>query len=87
MIKKLIGTLCLSLIAVFVAACPVCERQQPEVLKGISHGAGPSGNWDYIIIAAAVVVVALTLFYTVKWIIRPGEKDAGHIKRTILKFS
>lgn len=68
-------------------ACTVCEKQQPKVLKGISHGAGPSGNWDYVIIGSAVVVVLATLYYTVKWIINPGEKDAEHIKRTVLKFS
>ena len=65
-------------------ACPVCERNQPRVLKGITHGAGPNNRWDYIIVWTAVVIVLATLFFSVKWLIRPGEKSASHIKRSIL---
>lgn len=70
-----------------VVACPVCEQQQPRLLRGITHGIGPSGNWDYVIIIAAVLVVLATLFYTIKWLIKPGEKETNHIKRTILNFN
>ena len=65
-------------------ACPVCERQQPKILQGITHGSGPQSNWDYIIISAAVVIVLITLFFTIKWLVRPGEKSASHIKYLIL---
>jgi hypothetical protein len=65
-------------------ACPVCEKNQPAVLKGITHGTGPQNNWDYVIVIAAVILVLYTLFYTVKLIIRPGEKDNNHIKRTVI---
>jgi hypothetical protein len=68
-------------------ACPACEKQQPKLLKGISHGAGPSSNWDYVIILAAVVIVLATLFYTIKWLVQPGEKETNHIKRTVLNFN
>lgn len=68
-------------------ACPVCEQQQPKLLRGITHGTGPSGNWDYVIIIAAVLVVLATLFYTIKWLIKPGETESSHIKRTILNFN
>ncbi|MBX3253487.1 MAG: hypothetical protein KF862_05045 [Chitinophagaceae bacterium] len=65
-------------------ACPVCERQQPEVLKGIVHGAGPESQWDYAIVWTMLAIVALTLFFSVKWLLRPGEKSDTHIKRVIL---
>ncbi|HXS56252.1 MAG TPA: hypothetical protein VN726_09010 [Hanamia sp.] len=65
-------------------ACPACEKQQPKILRGITHGAGPSGNWDYVIVLAAVVITLVTLFYALKWMIKPGEKDLNHIKRTVL---
>ena len=65
-------------------ACPACEKQQPKLLKGITHGAGPDGNWDYVIVAIVVIIVLFTLFFSVKWLIRPGEQSQSHIKRLIL---
>ena len=80
----------LTLVGLFLSlaalACDVCEKQQPKVLKGIAHGAGPQSNWDYVIVWAAVVVVVGTLFYTVKWLLKPGEREDEHIKRTVLDF-
>lgn len=67
-----------------VLACEVCKKQQPKLLQGISHGAGPQSNWDYVIVWAAVIIVLATLFYSIKWLIRPGEENTDHIKRTIL---
>ena len=79
---------CLILLSTFsgfiAKACPVCEKQQPEVLKGIAHGAGPGSQWDYVIVWVAVIIVAVTLFYSLKWLIRPGEKAQGHIKQIIV---
>lgn len=65
-------------------ACPVCERNQPDVLKGIVHGAGPGSNWDYVIVWLTAGVVLVTLFYSVRWLVNPGERSGDHIKRTIL---
>ncbi|HRN57829.1 MAG TPA: hypothetical protein PLL71_15325 [Agriterribacter sp.] len=70
--------------ALAVLACPVCEKQQPEILRGITHGAGPEDRWDYVIVWAMVVIVLLTLFFSVKWLVRPGERSQHHIKRLIL---
>lgn len=65
-------------------ACPVCDKQQPKLLQGISHGTGPQSNWDYVIVWIAVIIVLFTLFYTIKWLIKPGEKDENHIKRMVI---
>lgn len=82
--KKYILIGILLLVEFTVLACPVCEKQQPAILKGITHGAGPDSQWDYLIVIIAVAGTLLTLFYSVKWLIRPGEKSADHIKQFIL---
>lgn len=81
---------CLSLLILFIQvnamACPACEARQPKILRGITHGAGPSGKWDFLIVSIVVVIVLFTLFFSVKWLIRPGEKSPQHIKRLILNM-
>ena len=68
-----------------ILACEVCERNQPKLLKGVVHGAGPESNWDYAGMWFMIIISLLTLFFTVKWLIRPGEKNSEHIKYFILK--
>ncbi len=65
-------------------ACPVCDQRQPKLLRGITHGTGPDSNWDYLIISVMGAIVLVTLYYSVKWLLAPGEKSASHIKRFIL---
>ena len=65
-------------------ACTVCKSQQPKSLEGITHGTGPSGGWDYMIMALSVVIVLYTLFKSIRLIIKPGEKNVDHIKNIIL---
>lgn len=67
-------------------ACPTCEANQPKLFKGITHGALPESKWDYVIVAFTALVVVVSLFYAIKWLVKPGEKNELHIKRTILKF-
>ncbi len=66
-------------------ACPVCERNQPKVLRGIVHGAGPESNWDYVSIWITIIIALITLFFSIKWTVKPGEKNSDHIKYSILK--
>lgn len=82
--KKLFVSMLLGLSGFASFACPACEKQQPAFLKGITHGAGPDGNWDYVIVTIAVIIVLFTLFFSVKWLIRPGEQSQSHIKRLVL---
>ena len=77
----LIGALCSGSLAF---ACSVCEKQQPKILRGITHGAGPQGRFDYIIIWIMVAITLATLYYSIKWLVKPGEKSGDHIKRFIL---
>jgi len=63
--------------------CPVCDKAQPRILRGITHGTGPDSQWDYLIVLVMVAITLLTLIYSIKWLIRPGE-PAGHIKYLIV---
>ena len=78
----------LSVLIIFIAqiatACPVCEKQQPKLTKGLTHGAGPQSNWDWVIIAIISVITILTLIYSIKYLVKPGEKNEDHIKQSIL---
>lgn len=65
--------------------CEVCKSNQPEALQGITHGTGPQGNMDYIIIWSAVLIVAVTLLLSLKYIFKPRESEVNHIKNIVLK--
>ena len=82
--KRLILFFTFTLTAISTIACPVCEKQQPAMLKGISHGTGPQSNWDMIIIWVTIIIVILTLYFSIKFLVKPGEKSKTHIKRFIL---
>ena len=81
---KLACTLLLISITGFLAACPVCERNQPKLLKGVVHGAGPDSQWDYVIMWAVIAITIVSFYLSVKWLIKPGEKNPNHIKYSIL---
>ena len=83
--KMIILSLCLLLPVTIAIACPVCERNQPKALRGVLHGAGPQSNWDYVGVILISIITGITLFYTIKYLARPGEKNADHIKYHILK--
>ena len=43
------------------------------------------GQADYAIVLISAVTVILTLFYSIKFLVRPGEKQGNHIKYRILE--
>lgn len=77
-------SLCTLLLAMPIWACDVCEKQQPKALQGITHGTGPQSDLDMPIIWISAVIVLITLFFAVKFLVRPNEGDPEHIKRSIL---
>ena len=62
-------------------ACEMCESQQPKILKNVAHGPGPGSNWDYVI---TIVASIIALVLSIKYLVRPGEKNPDHIKNSIL---
>lgn len=81
---KSFWTLLIVLFSNAIWACPACDKQQPKITQGLTHGAGPQSNWDWVIIAIITVITLLTLVYSLKYLIKPGEKNDNHIKRSIL---
>lgn len=65
-------------------ACPVCDKQQPAITQGVTHGAGPQSNWDWVIIGVITAITVFAFIYSIKYLIKPGEKNANHIKQSIL---
>ncbi len=81
--KKYLLLLILAAINISAYCCPVCERSQPKLLRGILHGSGPQSNWEYISVWGMVVITLATLFYSVKWLVKPDENNNNHIKNSI----
>jgi len=67
-----------------VIACPVCKKQQPTITQGLTHGAGPESNWDWVIVSAMAAITLAALIVSMKQLIKPGEKNADHVKQSIL---
>lgn len=82
-IKILLLMLLVSSIQI-VSACPLCGKQQPKITRGLTHGTGPQSNWDWVIVAVVTGIALWTLIFSVKKLIRPGEKNMDHIKLSIL---
>ena len=50
------------------------------------HAMGSTHTWlDVVLVAAGVVAVVVTTFYTLLYLIRPGETSGTHVKRRILE--
>ena len=82
--RKIISIITLLLLQTATFACPVCERNKLKILRGITHGSSPDSNWDYVIVFAMIVIAIATLFYSIKWLINPKEKNGNHIKYSFL---
>ncbi|MEO6314275.1 MAG: hypothetical protein ABIU63_02690 [Chitinophagaceae bacterium] len=82
--KKILMALCFVALQYAANGCPVCERNKANALLALTHGAGPDSQWDYVIVIVAIVIAIFTLFYSVKWLIKPNEKNQDHIKLFIL---
>ena len=67
----------------FAWACDACKLQQPEITRDFTHGGGPRGQFDWIIVAVIAVIAVYTLIFSVKYLVKPGEKEADHIKNSI----
>lgn len=88
MIKKTVFLFSFTLMHLVTQACEVCKKQQPKVLRGITHGTGPQSDWDYVIVGCMVIIVVVSLLYFIKNILRPhkNEKAHIHIKHSILNL-
>lgn len=67
-----------------VFACDACKQQQPKLFQGITHGAGPTSNWDYIIVSVMVLITLYSFFALVKYLAKPDDPKHQDIKNIIL---
>lgn len=81
--KKIILIFFSILMYQWASACPLCEQSQPRIFRGITHGTGPESNWDFVIIAATMTVVTFCLYFTIRYLYKPGETNSNHIKNSI----
>jgi len=82
--KAILTVFAVMLLSITSFACEVCEKRQPKFLKGITHGGSPDGNLDYVMVSVTVIIVLATLFYSIKYLVKPGEESADHIKKIII---
>lgn len=78
-------TLLLFMVVSVSFACEVCQSNQPKMLENITHGEGPRGTADYLITWSAAFLVAFTLAFSVKYLVKPRENQPGHIKNIVLE--
>ena len=74
----------LFLCSALVMACPVCEEREPKLTKGLTHGATPDSDWDWVIVAFIAALTILTLVYSIRFLVNPKENQTDHIKNSIL---
>lgn len=65
-------------------ACDACKAQQPKFLQGVTHGPGPSSNWDYVVVSSMLIVTIYSFYALVKCLAKPAEKKHDSIKTMIL---
>lgn len=79
-----IATTLFLLIVNFALACEACKLQQPKITQNFTHGTGPESRWDWIIVASVALITIYTLIFSIKYLVKPGEKDKNHIKYSVL---
>lgn len=83
--KYLFASILILLMTAYRAwSCPVCDSNQPEGLENVTHGTGPTGIVDFIITWTAVIIVGITLFLSVKYLVKPKEHRRDHIKNIVI---
>ena len=75
----------LMLFANYILACDACKLQQPKITKDLTHGAGPESDWDWFIVGIVILITVVAFIYSIKYLIKPGEKDKSHIKYSFLQ--
>lgn len=82
---KFVLSLVFLLMIDFIYACDACKLEQPKITSSFTHGQGPRGNIDWIIVGVVTVITLFTLIYSIKYLAKPGEKKESHIKYSILE--
>lgn len=82
---KYLASMLFLLFVDFVYACDACKLNQPKITQSFTHGQGPRGNIDWIIVGVVSLIAIYTLIFSIKYLAKPGEKKENHIKYSILQ--
>lgn len=69
---------------IYTFACDACKLRQPKITQEYTHGTGPESDWDWFIVGIVALITILAFFYSVKYLVKPGEKNKDHIKYSVL---
>lgn len=67
-------------------ACEACDLQQPKITRGLTHGAGPKSMWDWVAVAIIMLISIATVYYFIKYLIKPDAKKRIELKNNVLDF-
>ncbi|HFK5529389.1 TPA: hypothetical protein ACGZ99_003470 [Elizabethkingia anophelis] len=67
----------------YVFGCDTCKLRQPKITRNFTHGTGPDSNWDWFIVGIVILITIASLFYSLKFLIKPREEDRSHIKYSV----
>lgn len=72
------------LITQVALSCPVCDREKAnQVTLGLSHGAGPDHNWEWLVVAGMAGITLFALFLAIKYFIKPDNAKTNEFKKSI----
>ncbi|MDJ0367715.1 hypothetical protein QMK33_21425 [Hymenobacter sp. H14-R3] len=73
-------------IALPLWACPVCDKRQPKGFAGITHGVGPGGPFDYLMLYGSILVVLVTFGLFLRFLLLPESAHNLVRRRQLSSF-
>ena len=84
--KNLFALLALLLFTLPALACPLCQKNQPKGFANITHGVGPGGPFDYVMLYGSIAVVVFTFGLFFRHLFRPDNRR-NQARRELLTFN
>jgi hypothetical protein len=84
--NNLLTLLATLLLALPALACPLCAKNQPKGFANITHGVGPGGPFDYVMLYGSIAVVVLTMGLFLRFLVRPDGRR-NQARREHLSFT
>jgi hypothetical protein len=84
--NNLLTLLATLLLALPALACPLCAKNQPKGFANITHGVGPGGPFDYVMLYGSIAVVVFTMGLFLRFLVRPDGRR-NQARREHLSFT
>lgn len=56
-----------------------------QATKKAVEDSNPHGHWDLLIMVVSLTIVAIVLFFSIKFLVWPREKNNDHVKNIVTK--